>query len=116
LTEEEQRREAEAQLAAADIEFVASNNNAQVRACHERAFKDAAGSPSGKVELSFTLGEEGRALDVTTRVNSTGSEQLARCLEQRVAEWRFPRPVGGAKTYQFPFVFLSAAPSSAGAP
>jgi hypothetical protein len=107
LSPDEQRQEAEAQLAAADIEFVASAHNVQVRQCHERAFKEApGGSPGGKVELSFTLTEDGRAVGVATVVNTTGSERLARCLEQRVSEWRFPRPVGGAKVYQFPFVFL----------
>ncbi len=117
MTEEEQRHEAEAQLAAADIEFVASNNHVQVRTCHERAFKDATGSPGGRVELSFTLREDGRASGVTTLSNTTGSLLLSRCLEQRVAEWRFPRPVGGAKTYQFPFVFMAApSSSSAGGP
>lgn len=113
LTEEEQRAEAEAQMAAADIEFVASAHNGQVRACHERAFKDPPGPGSppqggGKVELSFTLNEEGRAVNISTVANTTGSDMLARCLEGRIAEWRFPRPVGGARRYQFPFVFLAA--------
>jgi hypothetical protein len=109
LTEEEQRAETEAQMAAADIEFVASAHNGQVRACHERAFKDPqAGMGGGEVELSFTLNEEGRAVNVSTVANTTGSEVLARCLEGRIAEWRFPRPVGGARRYQFPFVFLAA--------
>lgn len=107
MTEEEQRSEAEAQLAAADIEFVASNHDAQVRQCHDRAFKEVpGGSPEGKVELSFTLNEEGRAVDLATAINTTGSDSLARCLVQRVSEWRFPRPLGGARVYQFPFVFL----------
>ncbi len=95
---------------------MASNNNAQVRACHDRAFKDAQ-SPGGKVELSFTLNEEGRAVDLATVVNTTGSDVLSHCLQQRVAEWRFPRPLGGSKTYQFPFVFLAVPnPAPAGRP
>ncbi|MCS6914398.1 MAG: AgmX/PglI C-terminal domain-containing protein [Myxococcales bacterium] len=113
---EDQQHDAEAQLTAADIEFVASTHNAQVRHCYERAFKDVpGGGPGGKVELALTLGEDGRALQVSTVLNTTGSERLARCLEQRIAEWRFPRPLGGAKTYLFPFVFLPGAGPSVGA-
>jgi hypothetical protein len=108
-SDEEQRREAEAQLAAADIEFVASTHNVQVRQCYERAFKEVPqGGPGGRVELSFLLNQDGRAMDIRTVANTTESEPLARCLEQRVADWRFPRPVGGAKTFQFPFVFLAS--------
>lgn len=86
-----------------------------MRACHERAFKDpVSGSPGGRVELAFHLTDEGRAAEVRTVSNSTGSEALARCLEQRLSAWRFPRPPGGGRDFQFPFVFLATTPAQRG--
>lgn len=110
--------EEEAEAIAANIEFVASTHHAQVRACHERAFKVASeGGSGGRVELSFSLTEDGRAVGVKTVSNTTGSDPLARCLEQRLGEWRFPRgPVGSAGgVFQFPFVFMAASSPPASA-
>jgi TonB family protein len=76
---------------------------AQVHTCYSRAFKDS--SPGGRVEIGFTVNAEGRAEQVRTETNSTDSQPLARCLEERIREWQFPRPVGGAVELIYPFVF-----------
>lgn len=104
-----------------DIEFVASNHSPQVRACYDRAFRHAgAQAPAGRVELSFALvdtGEFGRAIEITTELNMLAEPSVSTCLEERIAEWHFPRPrplptAPGAppRRLRYPFVFTPAPP------
>ena len=102
-TEHEQKQEAEATLDADCVRFVVRQHLPQVRACYGRAFKDS--SPGGAVEIGFAIDPAGRAKNVRTETNTTDSEPLAHCLEQRVREWQFPRPVGGDYELIYPFVF-----------
>jgi hypothetical protein len=96
----------------ANIEFVAGTYRAQVRACYERAARSRGFLPGGRIEVAITLTDAGMAESVLT-VENTFDEAplLATCIEQRVAEWRFPRPSGPLRTFRFPFVF---APTSSG--
>ena len=102
-TEAESKQEAEAGVDADSVRFVVKQHLPQVRACYGRAFKDA--SPGGSVEIGFAIDPAGRAKNVRTETNTTDSEQLAHCLEARVREWQFPRPVGGDYELIYPFVF-----------
>lgn len=97
------RAEAQASLDADGVRFVVKAHLPQVRACYGRVFKDS--SPGGTVEVGFAIDSNGRAKNVRTERNSTDSELLARCLESRVKEWQFPRPVGGDFELIYPFVF-----------
>jgi hypothetical protein len=96
------------------VAFVAESHGPQVRACYDRAFRHDPAAPSGRVELSFTLvdgGDFGRASDIRPGLNLLGNPTVASCLAELVAEWRFPRPAGGAPvTVRYPFLFSSAAP------
>jgi hypothetical protein len=105
LTEEEMKQQAEAQIDADGVRFVVKTHMPQVRACYERAFKD--GSPGGRVEIGFAIQPDGKAARVRTEENTTGHEGLSRCLETRVKEWQFPRPVGGDYELVYPFVFAA---------
>ena len=102
-TEAEQKQEAEAGVDGESVRLVVRQHLPQVRACYGRAFKDA--SPGGTVEIGFAIDPAGRAKNVRTETNTTDSEPLAHCLEQRVREWQFPRPVGGDYELIYPFVF-----------
>jgi hypothetical protein len=103
LTEEEMKQQAEASIDADGVRFVVKQHMPQVRACYERAFKES--SPGGRVEIAFAIGPDGLAKRVRTDENTTGSDQLGKCLEQKVKEWTFPRPVGGDYELIYPFVF-----------
>jgi hypothetical protein len=92
-----------ASIDADNIRFVVRAHLPQVRTCYDRAFKNA--SPGGTVEIGFAIDLGGRARNVRTETNTTDSELLAHCLEQRVREWQFPRPVGGDYELIYPFVF-----------
>lgn len=101
--EAEMKQEAEARLDADGVRFVVKAHLPQVRACYGRAFKDS--SPGGTVEIGFAIDAGGRAQNVRTETNTTDSEPLAHCLEERVKQWQFPRPVGGDYELIYPFVF-----------
>jgi hypothetical protein len=102
-TQTEQKQEAEAGVDADSVRLVVRQHLPQVRACYGRAFKDA--SPGGTVEIGFAIDTAGRAKNVRTETNTTDSEGLAHCLEARVREWQFPRPIGGDYELIYPFVF-----------
>lgn len=90
----------------ANIEFVAGTYKAQVRACYDRAARSRGSLPGGRIEVAITLTDAGMAESVLTIENTLEEVPLlATCLEQRVAEWRFPRPSGPLRTFRFPFVF-----------
>jgi hypothetical protein len=97
------KQQAQATLDADSVRLVVRQHLPQVRACYGRAFKDS--SPGGAVEIGFAIDPAGRAKNVRTETNTTDSEPLAHCLEQRVREWQFPRPVGGDYELIYPFVF-----------
>ncbi len=102
-TEADRRAEAAARADADGVRFVVHAHLAQVQACYGRVFKD--GSPGGRVDVGFTIAASGRATQVHTESNTSGSTALARCLEQRIAEWEFPRPSNGEFELIYPFVF-----------
>jgi hypothetical protein len=101
--EADDKQAAEATIDADSVRLVVRQHLPQVRACYARAFKDA--SPGGAVELGFAIDAQGHARNVRTETNTTDSEGLASCLEARVKEWQFPRPVGGDYELIYPFVF-----------
>ena len=103
-SEAELKEQAQAAAYADNIRFVLRAHRAQVVACYERAFKDETSSPGGKVVLDFTIGSDGKAHKIRTSSNTTAKENLGRCLEQRVTEWDFPKPVSDFAT-SYPFVF-----------
>lgn len=108
------QEQAAAERTMSNIEFVVSERVAQVRACYERAVRSlGADAPGGRIEVSVTLTDDGQATRISTIDNTVGNAQLAGCLEQRIAEWRFPRPLGLARTFRLPFTF-SPSPQQSG--
>ncbi len=91
---------------AANVEFVARTYAAQIRSCYERAVHGLPGdAPRGRVIVLFSLSDEGWAQNPVTSEDSLGLPVLGNCLTRRVAEWRFPRPVGPIRTFRLPFEF-----------
>lgn len=97
-----------------NIEFVVAERLAQVRACYDRAVRSAGpDAPAGRIEMSLTLSDEGQPIRISTVSNTVGVPQLAVCMEQRIAEWRFPRPLGAARTFPVRLAF-SPSPQQSG--
>ena len=86
-----------------ELMVVTASADRQIQA--QRQFKQEA--PGGRVEVSFAVGEDGKARRVRTDLNTTGSEPFARCIEGLIGGWSFPRPVGGEFELTYPFVFSS---------
>jgi TonB family protein len=90
------------------IRMVVGFHMAEIRGCYERALKSQA-DLAGRVEVLFTLDQDGRAQNARPAHNSTGSEGLARCVAATMQRWKFPRPAGGPAEFVYPFVFAGAA-------
>ncbi len=91
-----------------NIDFAIRAYSAQVRACYERAVSrlpNESEAPEGRLVVLFVLTDEGHAIDGVISEDSVGLPVLRTCLLARLAEWRFSRPVGSLRTFQFPFVF-----------
>ncbi len=79
-----------------------------VQDCYERELKR---NPqlSGKIEIEFTIGENGTVEDARVSNNRMGSDGVGACIVGRIRRWRFPRPKGGSVTVNYPFIFTPAA-------
>ena len=83
------------------IQGVIGANNKEVKTCYERHRLDAPGL-QGKIEVAWTVQTDGGVTDVAVAENSTGSEDLAKCLVRRVMFWEFP---GGEEPEQVTHAF-----------
>jgi len=93
-------------LNADSVRMVVQHHLPQVRACYDRALKQQA-TLKGIVEIRFTISEQGAATSSGVHRNTTGHLGLGLCLAVIVKRWRYPRPVGGAVEFVYPFVFSS---------
>ncbi len=75
--------------------------------CYERELKRDPGL-SGKIEIEFTIDENGRVEDARVSSNRMGSDAVGDCIVSRIRRWRFPKPDGGSVTVNFPFIFTSS--------
>ncbi len=78
-----------------------------VKSCYERELKKDP-SLKGKVVVQFTIGELGRVTSSEIASTTMSSPAVGRCIEARIAGWRFPKPAGGSVTVSYPFVFTSS--------
>jgi TonB family protein len=91
-------------LNAESVRMVVRHHLPQVRACYDRALKQQAGV-GGIVEIRFAIQENGQVGSASVHRNTTGHEGLGKCLAMLIKSWRFPKPVGGAMEFVYPFVF-----------
>jgi TonB family protein len=78
-----------------------------IKACYERALKRNP-NLSGKVVVHWTITAAGTVSGVDIEQDSIGDSEVASCIKQLVARWRFPAPSGGAVEVSYPFVFQSS--------
>ncbi len=96
------------QLEQADIErVVAAQRSSVKRRCWEPALaaRDPKAPPSAKVNVSVTIGADGRVRGASAS-GGDGYPGLASCVQQRVAGWTFP-PSSGESRANIPFAFFS---------
>jgi TonB family protein len=78
-----------------------------VKACYERALKRNP-NLSGKVKVRWTITAAGTVSGVDISDDTMGDSEVASCIKQLVARWRFPAPAGGSVEVEFPFVFTAS--------
>ena len=87
------------------VERVIRENRNQIRYCYEVELQRSP-NLAGRVMVSWVIGANGRVSDVKVIQSSLKSKRVERCLAQRIATWRFPRPAGGGVvTVNYPFLF-----------
>jgi len=79
-------------------------NQREVKTCFEHQRLDDP-TLTGKIELAWTVGADGTVSGVDVASNSTGNEDLAKCVSRRVTQWQFEgtgedRQVTHAFTFQ----------------
>jgi len=79
-------------------------NQREVKTCFEHQRLDDP-SLTGKIELAWTVGTDGKVVGVDVASNSTGNDELAKCVSRRVHQWQFEgtgeeRQVTHAFTFQ----------------
>jgi TonB family protein len=67
---------------------------ARARSCFERATRNNH-SLRGTVVVRFTIGGQGQVEQSQSIHNTTGNEDLGRCLAGQVGSWRLPPPPAG---------------------
>jgi TonB family protein len=100
----ERRERMKAELNADSVRMVVRHYLPQVRSCYERALKQRQ-ELRGLVEIRLRIEDSGEVSSTSVYRNTTDHEGLGKCLAVTVKRWRFPRPVGGAVEFVYPFVF-----------
>ena len=96
--------EVDGALDSAAIARVVRGRMRMVRDCYERELKRDPGL-AGKIEIEFTIGEDGKVEEAYVSNNAMGSDAVGACIVGRIRRWRFPQPDGGSVTVNFPFIF-----------
>jgi hypothetical protein len=99
--------EADEEMEPADVTAVkktVQRYSGQLKYCYEARLNK---NPdlSGRVEIGWTMAD-GRVTSVEVFANSTGDQELASCIEQKIERWPFPPQVEGEVSW--PFIFQKA--------
>lgn len=76
-----------------------------IRACYERELR-ANTTLSGRMEISFTIGSNGRVSSIATAGPlSSVAPSIGSCVNGRIRSLVFPTPEGGSAEFSFPLAF-----------
>jgi len=88
------------------INRVVRRNMGSIRRVYERSLRSNP-NMSGRVNLRFTIGENGRV--ISANVRGSASAEVRNGIQRVARRWRFPaRPGGGPVTVTYPFVFSAS--------
>lgn len=77
----------------------------QIRYCYQQELQK---NPDlkGQISMQWVILPNGNTASVRVAGNTMGNQEVGRCIEQRVATWRFPAPKGGNPVQvTYPFIF-----------
>lgn len=86
------------------IEKTVSAGRLQIRMCYELALQRNQ-LARGSMEWRWVIDNEGRASDLNLIKSSIKDEKMVKCVRDKIASWRFPRPERGAVEVRYPFEF-----------
>lgn len=92
------------QVDPANVEKTVTAGRYQLKLCYEMALRRNK-TAGGAMEWRWTIGSDGRASDLNLIRSSIRDDELVRCVRDKIASWRFPRPEGGTVEVRYPFEF-----------
>lgn len=92
-----------------DLEFelisqTLNDNIGGIKFCYELGLKRNP-TLSGKVEVEFTIDEDGRVSDASVKSSTLKDKRVEDCIIRKLRSLKFPQPSGGKITVKYPFVF-----------
>lgn len=81
------------------IRAIVRKQSGQIKYCYESQLK-LDPSIQGRVEVSWNL-KDGRVTTASLITNTTGSDELAKCIVSKVKQWRFEETAQGEVVYPF---------------
>lgn len=88
----------------ASIEKTVAAGRYQLRLCYELALRRNQGA-RGSMEWRWIIDSQGQTSDLNLVRSSIKDEELVKCVREKIASWRFPRPKGGSVEIRYPFEF-----------
>ncbi len=88
------------------VKFAIVNHKEEIKSCYEAVLRRNP-SASGLLTMRWDIEPSGRARKPTVISGTLRDKELETCLAARLEQWRFPKPVGGTVSFEYPFRFLS---------
>lgn len=84
--------------------FVYRHYRSQVTSCHSNLTRSGV-EIAGRIRLRIRLSTEGHVRTTRVLENTTHSDPLAECVQERIRLWRYPAPVGGEVEFEYNLAF-----------
>jgi hypothetical protein len=88
-----------------DVEKTVAAGRYQLRLCYEIALRRNQAA-KGSMEWRMLIDSRGMISKMDLITSSIKDEELVRCVRDRIAAWKFPRPRGGSVEVRYPFEFM----------
>ena len=87
-----------------DVERTVSAGRYQLRLCYELALRRNQAA-KGSMEWRWLIDSRGKIAGVDLLKSSIKDEELVRCVHDKIATWKFTKPLGGSVEVRYPFEF-----------
>jgi hypothetical protein len=86
------------------VERTVSSGRYQIRLCYELALRRNQ-TAKGSMEWKWKIDTQGKISGLDLLHSSIKDEELVRCVRDKIAAWKFPKPTGGSVEVRYPFEF-----------